>query len=104
MVAEDETGSWIARAAQDAGGNWRLGNTMVAPEEGTIIDVTAVEEFGLDQWRVFATVDIDGTQHIQQWRSTDVDTRTRATTIENPTLSERLLFQRIRSFSHVVFH
>ena len=71
LVAEDETGSWIARAGQDAGGNWRLGNTMVAPEEGTVIDVTVIEEFGLEQWRLFATIEIDGSTQIKQWRSND---------------------------------
>ena len=85
VVATDDTGSWIARASQDAGGNWRLGNTMVAPEEGTIVDVTVVEEFGLDQWRLFATVDTNGVQSIQQWRSSDGESWTTAAAIENTT-------------------
>ena len=83
LVAEDETGSWIARAAQDAGGNWRLGNTMVAPEEGSVVDVTVIEEFGLEQWRLFATIEIDGSTHIKQWRSNDGESWLPAASIEN---------------------
>ena len=73
VVAEDDTGSWIAVATQDAGGNWRLGNSILDSDEGSIIDATIVEEFGLNQWRIFATVDGANGMHIQQWRSVDAD-------------------------------
>lgn len=84
LVAEDESGSWIAKASQDAGGNWRLGNTVVSPDEGTVVDVTVIEEFGFEQWRLFATIEIDGGTHIKQWRSNDGENWLPATTIENP--------------------
>ena len=49
-----------------------LGNTMVAPEEGTVIDVTVIEEFGSNSVAtLFATIDIDGSTQIKQWRSKD---------------------------------
>ena len=87
VVAEDETGSWIARAEQDAGGNWRLGNPVVTPEEGQIVDATIVEEFGLGQWRLFATVNVDGNMHIEQWRTSDWNTWTSASSIVNDTVN-----------------
>ena len=85
VVAEDDTGSWVARAEQDAGGNWRLGNPIITPEEGQIVDATVVEEFGLGQWRLFATVNVDGNLIIEQWRTTDWINWTPATSIINDT-------------------
>ena len=83
LAAADETGSWVARATQDAGGNWRLDNTMIAPDDGTVVDVTAVEEFGINQWRMFATVESDDSVEIRQWRSSDAESWTPASTIAN---------------------
>ena len=56
---------------------------MVAPEEGTVIDNTVVEEFGLNQWRLFATIGINGSSHIKQWRSNDGENWLPATSNEN---------------------
>ena len=72
---------WIASATQDAGGNWRLQDRLVSVDDGTLLDTTVVEEFGIGQWRIFATVETDLGTEIRQWRSNDWSTWTPATTI-----------------------
>lgn len=86
VVATDDTGTWIAKAKQDAGGNWRLENALLNIEDGAFLDATAVEEFGLNQWRVFATVETDEGLNIQQWRTQDWSTWTEETGLVDNTL------------------
>ncbi len=70
--ADDGETSWISEANQDAGGNWRLGLSLIEAESGEQIHhFSIVEEFGLGQWRIFAEIEDSLGSTIRQWRSQD---------------------------------
>lgn len=72
VLVDDGAETWIAQSYQDSGGNWRLGAPIVS---ATDLNVDAlggfsiVEEFGLNQWRLFVETSLDGTRRIESMRT-----------------------------------